>query len=166
MLWLLLLGSIQSMSSFILRHAESVLQHHMIITMFIPTFIGISGSAGMQPSIAWLQRMARQKHMRWAQTFLMQEAVLAVATSLLLGLAMYGRVLVEYPDAVHDARVMALTTTLAVFSSIAMGLGLNMTLHRCGMNPAKGAVPLLATAVDVLGVLLVVEMTMAFKAYL
>ena len=142
---------------------EGSMQALPFLTFFIPLIIASGGNSGSQASTLVIRAMAMDEvRLRdWWRV-----ARREIATGLLLG-AVLGTIgflrVVLFPGAVADlggnaVMLMALTMTLSLLGVVLFGtlVGsmLPFLLRRAGLDPASASAPLVATLVDVTGLLI------------
>ena len=159
--WLLSLLMFQSLSSVVLNSFSSLLSSNLTLALFLTMITGTSGNAGNQSSAVVIRGLAtgdikRKDTLR----VLLREFKVAFPVAVVLAIASFIRVVVT-----NGAMLTALAITIAmaatVFSAIAIGAGAPLLLDSLGIDPANCASPTLATAVDLLGVLLLCTISSA-----
>ena len=75
---------------------------------------------------------------------------------ILLGAISWFRVYLEFPNEVQAAWTISLSLFCMVLLSAGLGILFSVLLDRLKMDPAAGAVPMLASATDILGICLLV----------
>jgi magnesium transporter len=84
-----------------------------------------------------------------------REFRLAVIMAFILSIVAFFRVFVSVPSNIKAALTVSIALFLIVISSIVAGAVAPLLLEQCGADPAYCASPALATATDVIGVLLI-----------
>ena len=140
----------------VLGKFEGLLQRHLALALFLTMLTGTAGNAGNQTSALVIRGLATGEidaRRDWRRV-LFREAKVAAPLAAILGLASFGRVATALAGA-HAARtalVVATAMTTTVVAAIAVGVGAPLLLEAAGVDPCNCASPALATAVDLLGV--------------
>jgi magnesium transporter len=146
---LLLIGSI---SSTILDVYQSTLG--AILFLFVPMITGTGGNTSSQTSALAIQGLAagdiRNSNMF---KFLFREMRIGVGIGTLLGFAAFLRVYLTTGSA-FEGFAISLALGLIVMLSVVLGSLVPLLLKRLNIDPAYSAGPFLATAMDILGVLI------------
>jgi magnesium transporter len=174
--WLLALLVLQSGSSVVLTKFSALLERHLALALFLTMsffsrgvphrsarvpvsffrLTGTAGNAGNQTSALVIRGLATGEidaRRDWRRV-LFREAKVAAPLAAILGLASFGRVATALAGA-HAARtalVVATAMTTTVVAAIVVGVGAPLLLEAAGVDPCNCASPALATAVDLLGV--------------
>lgn len=149
---LIILLLAQSISSMIIQHHESLLAGFLVI--FITMLISTGGNASSQTSAVIIQGMASGEiNKSNMNKFFKREFFLAFAMAITLGITAFIRVYLTSGNLIGSC---AVSTSLAgiVMVSIVVGSTVPVILKRIGMDPAYAAGPLLATLMDILGLLI------------
>jgi magnesium transporter len=145
---LLLVGSL---SGVILEAYESTLG--VILYFFIPMIISTGGNTSSQTSAVAIQGMAageiRSSNML---KFLRRELCLGAVIGLILGVAAFIRVVATTGIYMYGVAISC-ALALIVMLSICLGSCVPLALKRLNIDPAFSAGPFLATAMDILGLL-------------
>lgn len=145
---LLLVGSL---SGVILEAYESTLG--ALLYFFIPMIISTGGNTSSQTSAVAIQGMAageiRPSNML---KFLRRELCLGAAIGLILGLAAFVRVVATTGIYMYGVAISC-ALGLIVMLSVSLGSCVPLALKRLNIDPAFSAGPFLATAMDILGLL-------------
>lgn len=157
---LIILLLAQSISSMIIQHNEALLAGFLVV--FITMLISTGGNTSSQTSAVIIQGMASgeitQSNM---MRFFRREFSLAFAMAIILGLTAFARV---YLTSGNMLGSLAVSTSLAsiVVVSVVVGSIIPVILKRIGMDPAHAAGPLLATLMDILGLLIYCSVSQFF----
>lgn len=87
---------------------------------------------------------------------LWKEAASALVVAVVLAALSYLRVYLEFPEEKRAAWTICVSLFVMTLMSAALGIGFSVLLDRLRMDPAAGAVPLLASTADILGIGLMV----------
>lgn len=150
----------QSVSSIVIKHHESLLAGFLIIFLSMLTSTG--GNASSQTSAIIIQGMATGeigKHN--VRRFFKREMLLACVIALILGTTAFTRVYVTSGNLVGS---MAVSVSLMSIVVIAIGIGssIPVVLQRLHIDPAHSAGPVLATLIDILGVIIYCKVSSLF----
>lgn len=157
--WLLSLLMLQSLSSMVLNRFSALLGRNLLLALYLTTLTGTAGNAGGQTSAVVIRGLATGEidSRRDAARVLRRELQLASPLALVLGAAAFVRVLLTARgrlDAIRTAITIASAMSLTVLSAIFVGTGAPLFLDRIQIDPCNCASPVLATFVDVAGVLI------------
>ena len=151
--WLLGLLVVQSTSSIVLDAYGSLLQDHIVVTLFLTMLVGAGGNAGNQSAIHVIRGLATGSldagsSEDFAKTMLHQGSVGALLAS---GLAVAGfaRVLLSTGSPVDSAAISA-SLFFIVLASVGVGSALPFGLARLGVDPANAGTSV-QVAMDILG---------------
>ncbi len=149
---LIILLLVESVSGVILHMYESTLG--VVLLFFIPMVISTGGNTSSQTSAVAIQGMAageiREANML---KFLRRELRIGSGIGVLIAIAAFIRVMITTGSYMYSI-VVGLTLGLIVLLSVALGSLVPLILKRLRIDPAFSAGPFLATAMDILGVLI------------
>ena len=168
--WLLILFVGQMFTAAAMGFFEDELVAAVVLSLFIPLIISSGGNSGSQATSLIIRAMALQEvGMRdWARV-LRREIALGLAFGVLLGGVGILRVMLWqwmglYPFGPHymllAATVGATVVGVVLFGTLT-GAMLPFLLRRVGFDPASASAPLVATLVDVTGVVLYFTIALA-----
>eukprot|EP00928_Gymnodinium_smaydae_P036358 TRINITY_DN25431_c0_g1_i1.p1 TRINITY_DN25431_c0_g1~~TRINITY_DN25431_c0_g1_i1.p1 ORF type:complete len:333 (+),score=60.82 TRINITY_DN25431_c0_g1_i1:99-1001(+) len=155
--WLIGLLLIESVSAYSLSRFQSLIDRHMTLALFCPMIVGTAGNAGNQPGVIFTRAVTTGEFDSGdrMQRFIQREMVVALIVSGTLALVALARTAVEHGQAdLLSCVAVAAALFVVVQFAIFIGILFSFLLHRCGVDPAAGAAPLLTTLSDVFGVLL------------
>nr|HUM33970.1 magnesium transporter [Candidatus Saccharicenans sp.] len=161
--WILVLAVMGFVSGFIIQSYEGILLQVAILASFMPMLTGTGGNAGSQSATLVIRALAvKEITVKDALKVLVKEFGVAFLMSLVLATIAYLRVMVFYgstptlnhvtPQAVGLAVAVALA--LQVIVSTLIGALLPLVAVSAKIDPAVVASPLLATMVDIFGLLI------------
>ncbi len=161
--WILVLALMGFVSGFIIQSYEAILLEVAILASFMPMLTGTGGNAGSQSATLVIRALAvKEITVKDAFKVLLKEFGVAFLMSLVLATIAYLRVMVFYgntpalnhvtPQAVGLA--IALALALQVIVSTLLGALLPLVATSVNIDPAVVASPLLATMVDIFGLLI------------
>jgi magnesium transporter len=161
--WLLVLFVGQMFTAAAMGFFEGALDAAVVLALFIPLVISSGGNSGSQATSLIIRALALQEiGMRDWFRVLRRELVLGLAFGLVLGIVGLLRVAIWewsgfYAFGPHYA-LLALTIGVTVVGVVLFGTltgaMLPFLLKRVGFDPASASAPLVATLVDVTGVVL------------
>uniref|UniRef100_A0A7S1XKX0 SLC41A/MgtE integral membrane domain-containing protein n=1 Tax=Phaeomonas parva TaxID=124430 RepID=A0A7S1XKX0_9STRA len=152
--WLLSLLMLQSLSSVILKMYEDTLSSHFVLALFLTMITGTAGNAGNQSTSLIIRGLATGEiGKKQVLSVLLREFWAGVSMGGVLGVAAFFRVMACPGAKAVDALVVALSLAVVVVAGVVMGAGAPLLLRRLGVDPANSASPMLATLMDITGVL-------------
>lgn len=150
----------QSLSSIIIKQHETLLSGFLI--MFLTMLTSAGGNASSQTSAIIIQGMATGEiGKNNIKKFLKREMMLALAMALILGATAFVRV---YFTSHNFLGSIAVSTSLMAIVTIAIAIGgsIPVVLQRLNIDPAHSAGPVLATLIDILGVIIYCKVSKIF----
>jgi cation transporter-like permease len=152
--WLIGLLIFQSLSSFILRYNESLLQKHPVIIFYLTMLVGAGGNAGNQATVKAIRGIAlgiltEQSSLK----FIFKEISTGFCLAIILGIFGFLRVTVIGSTGVREAFAITLALTTIVFSSVAIGATLPIVFQKVGIDPAHSSTTI-QVIMDILGVVI------------
>ena len=149
---LVILLMAESISSSIFRHYEETLPGFMVF--FITMLLSAGGNTSHQTSALVIGGMSSGEIKPGnMMRFLKREFLMAIALSIALGFAAFGRAYYQTRLPLASL-VVALTLASIVLVSVTLGSGMPLLLRRLNIDPAFSAGPFLATLMDIFGVLI------------
>lgn len=151
--WLIGLLVFQSLSSFILKSNEDLLQRFPTIVYFLTMLVGAGGNAGNQATVRVIRGLAlgslTVKNSGW---YVAKETAASLLIGLVVGVA--GLLRVYYFSAVdwHESIAIALALVSIVVSSIVIGTVLPLLFQIIGIDPAHSSTTI-QVIMDISGVL-------------
>jgi magnesium transporter len=134
-----------------------------MLSLFVPLIISSGGNSGSQASTLVIRAMSlgEVRLADWKRVFF-HELAAGLSLGIVLGLIGFVRTLLLWPgdDQQYDlfSWRLALTILMSVVGVVAwgtlMGSMLPLALRRFGLDPASASAPLVATLVDVTGLLI------------
>jgi cation transporter-like permease len=156
--WLIGLLILQSLSSFILAHNESLLAHHPIIIQFLTMLVGAGGNAGNQASVGVVRGIAIGTVNRSnARKVIRREFAMGVALSIILGFVGFVR---AKAFSVPWMETIAITASLSmiVIISVVVGATLPLCMEYVGIDPAHSSTTI-QVIMDITGVIIMVHVS-------
>ncbi|KAL7569239.1 hypothetical protein ACA910_016793 [Epithemia clementina (nom. ined.)] len=159
--WLVGLMILQSLSSFIIKRNEEMLEEHIIIVQFLTMLVGAGGNAGNQASVRVIRGLALGSITdRNLKKYLWSEFRVGLLLAAILGVsgcvraAIFGTPLPE---------TLAITTSLVtiVLISISIGSILPVGMKYAGIDPAHSSTSI-QVIMDILGVTITVHVSKLF----
>jgi magnesium transporter len=156
---LLVLFIAQSFSSTIMRAYESTLSYGLLL-YFTTMLISTGGNASNQTSAVAIQGMItgdiNSSNMK---RFIRREMLMALALGVVFGIAAFMRsYLFMHRDPADSAFLesfaIAMSQSIIVFVSVSIGSCVPAMLKRLNIDPAFAAGPMLATLMDIIGILI------------
>jgi Mg/Co/Ni transporter MgtE len=153
--WLIGLLIFQSLSSFILRYNEALLQNHPSIVYFLTMLVGAGGNAGNQATVRAIRGIAlgTLKEDTFVK-FITKEAFTGMMLSVILGFFGFLRVTVLSSSTTFaESIAISIALLTIVFSSVFLGALLPILFHKIGIDPAHGGTTI-QVVMDILGVII------------
>jgi len=158
---LVMLLLLQSLSSVILNRFEGLLHSHVEVMLFLTMLVGAGGNAGNQSAVRVIRDLAGVPKgialpRRVVREFLLQEALVGLVMSVLLGIVGFLRVVLflgmsSFDSAFLLASVIAVSLILIVIHATVIGCSLPLILQKFGLDPAHAG-PAVQVVMDILGV--------------
>lgn len=157
--WLLSLLMLQSVSSTVLNKFSALLGSNILLTLFLTTLTGTAGNAGGQTSAVVIRALATGQIDSKVDSFkvMRRELRLAIPLAIVLGSAAFLRVIAiahGKANAIRTALTIAAAMSSTVVAAVLVGTGAPLFLDRIRIDPCNCASPVLATFVDIAGVLI------------
>ncbi len=160
--WLTVLFLAQLFSITVMTFFEESIAKMAVLAAFIPLIISSGGNAGSQATTLVTRAMAlKEVRLRdWMRVF-SREIILGVALGLILALVGFARILF-WPGSgttfgehyVELGFAVATSVLCVVVWGTVSGSMLPLALRRLGFDPASASAPLVATLVDILGLVI------------
>lgn len=142
----------QSISSIVIKQHEALLAGFLI--MFLSMLTSAGGNASSQTSAIIIQGMATGEIGKQnVRKFLRREFILGLVIALILGITAFVRVYLTSKNLVGSIAVSSSLMAIVVIS-ISIGSTIPVILQRLHIDPAHSAGPVLATLIDILGVVI------------
>ncbi|OHB88993.1 MAG: magnesium transporter [Planctomycetes bacterium RIFCSPHIGHO2_02_FULL_50_42] len=158
-IWLFILMVIQTLTGSIMQIYEETLSSFMILTYFIPMVISVGGNVSAQSSTMVIRGLATgdlKPPVLW--TILRRECSMGPILGIMLGLIAVGRALLWAHSIMIGLAVAAGIVTIAFLGNLCGAL-LPLLFRRLKIDPAVASAPLMATLMDVTGVLIYLVVT-------
>ena len=167
--WLIALFISEMLTTTAMTHFADVLDQAIVLALFIPLAMSAGGNSGSQASTLAIRAMAlgEFKLREWWKV-LRRELVVGFSLGCILGAIGFLRVTVWSLSGLHfyghtiygdttwpyvAVTVGAALVGIVLWGSI-MGAMLPLIIKRCGLDPAVSSAPLVATLVDVTGIII------------
>lgn len=153
--WLLMLFAAGTLTGLVTHYYRPIWSEFLVLASFVPLVIGTGGNSGSQ-TIATIIRAITTGEVRFRN---IGEAWLReISVGLLLGLVMGAAALIIttfiWKEGFEVAEVVALTLPLVVMWSTTVGTIVPIVAERINIDPAVISGPLIATTVDVTGLII------------
>eukprot|EP00611_Tribonema_gayanum_P028534 TRINITY_DN7359_c0_g1_i1.p2 TRINITY_DN7359_c0_g1~~TRINITY_DN7359_c0_g1_i1.p2 ORF type:complete len:161 (-),score=34.73 TRINITY_DN7359_c0_g1_i1:359-841(-) len=146
---------LQSLSSVILTHFQSVIERHIVIALFLTMLTGTAGNAGNQSSAMVIRGLATGEiNSANKMRCLWREAKAALIAAVILSAASFARVWMTPGSTWLASVAVSVAMGATVVGAVLFGTATPLLLDRFGVDPVNFASPALATLTDVSGVLI------------
>lgn len=152
-MWLVLLLGAALGTATVLNGYESLSKKHAWMILFFPMVLASGGNAGSQSATLIIRTLALGE-LRPRQALRIAGRELLLASQLGLGVAIFAFVFALIFVDLPKAFVVAATVILAIIFGAVTGAMLPLGFKRLGMDPALMSNPLIASIVDVMGVVI------------
>lgn len=150
---LVILLLMQTFSSLIVEHYQLTLGTFLMF--FISMITSTGGNTSSQTSVLVIQGInSGEINSSNMKRFLTREFRMALMIALLLGTVSFIRVLITNPGNIIGNAIISISIAFIVMASIMLGGFIPLMLKKLNLDPALSAGPLLATLMDVLGLLI------------
>jgi len=151
--WLASLLAVSVITTGIISAQEHTLTSAIALAFFIPLLIGTGGNTGNQSATLMIRALAtgdiREGH--WFPAFF-REVGIGVLLGLTMGAASW--LLGLFKGGIQIALIVSLAMVAIVVVSSILGVILPVILQRCRVDPAVASNPLVASVMDILGLLI------------
>lgn len=166
--WLSILFFGEMLTTSAMGHYQDEISRAVVLTFFVPLIISSGGNAGSQASTLIIRAMALEEiALRDWWKIMRREVLSGLFLGTILGVIGFLRVSIWHSfspaDSPHWLLIgMTLFVTLigVVVWGTFSGAMLPLILKRCGLDPAVSSAPLVATLVDVVGLIIYFSMAM------
>lgn len=153
--WLLLLMISSTFTATIISSYESALSKVMVLTSFIPMFMGTAGNAGNQTSVTVIRGISLGEiEFRDALQILWKEVRVSILCGITLAVVNFIKLMLFNEVSVMIALVVSLTLISTVLFAKVIGCLLPLAAKRIGVDPAVMASPFISTIVDALSLII------------
>ncbi len=161
--WLVSLAAIGIISGMIINEYQSVLEHFIILAMYMPMMAATGGNTGSQAATVVIRALSLGEidDKDWSKIVLKEMRIsfmLSVCVALLtyfkIAFLSFHSLLPEGFTMVHIGGVISLAIAIQVITSAVIGAGLPLIVRRMGGDPAVVASPAITTIVDITGLLI------------
>jgi magnesium transporter len=152
--WLSVLLLTNTVTTWVIRSQEEILEQVVVLAAFIPLLIGTGGNVGAQSSTVVIRGLnTNELDNKGASRVIQREAIAGAFLGLMLGLVVTGWAYLLQGNLMVAITVGISLIAIAVLASTA-GAALPFLFHAVGFDPALMSAPFITTIVDVLGVLI------------
>lgn len=154
-IWLMLLAGVALVNADVLKHYPTAAKNYVWMILFLPLVLASGGNAGSQSATLIIRAMALRNMSRKENIGMI---VKEIQVGLFLGLCLAG---IGFVAAVYwfhrtslESSVVASTVLIVVILGTLYGALLPLTLRKFGMDPAIMSNPLIASIMDISGVVI------------
>jgi magnesium transporter len=152
--WLSVLLLTNTVTTWVIRSQEAILEQVVVLAAFIPLLIGTGGNVGAQSSTVVIRGINTQEvEKKNAFTVIQREAIAGAFLGIMLGLVVTGWAYLLQGSLPVSMTVGFSLVAIAILASTA-GAALPFLFSALGFDPALMSAPFITTVVDVLGVLI------------
>jgi magnesium transporter len=158
--WLLFLFCASFLSAHVLQSFQHLSKVYEWLALFVPLVIATGGNAASQTATLVIRTMALGELDRQSKYRLIQREF-AIGLILGISLTLCGFILSLGLITPYQSLVVVGTVPLVVIAGTMIGAILPISLKSCGMDPALMSTPLIASLLDVFGIMLYFNVAMA-----
>ncbi len=152
--WLSVLLLTNTITTWVIRSQESILEQVVVLAAFIPLLIGTGGNVGAQSSTVVIRGINTQEvDNKSSFRVIQREAIAGAFLGLMLGIVVMGWAYLLQGNLAVAIVVGISLVAIAILASTA-GAALPFLFNSLGFDPALMSAPFITTIVDVLGVLI------------
>mmetsp|Transcript_7447 Transcript_7447/g.20653 ORF Transcript_7447/g.20653 Transcript_7447/m.20653 type:complete len:417 (-) Transcript_7447:2365-3615(-) len=156
--WLVGLMILQSLSSFIIKRNEDMLEEHLVIVQFLTMLVGAGGNAGNQASVRVIRGLAvGQVTDNNVLDFLKKEIGMGLLLAIILGISGCVRAFV-FSTPLPETMAITMSLWSIVFISVVVGASLPVAMKFCSIDPAHSSTTI-QVVMDILGVTITVHIS-------
>jgi len=152
--WLIVLVLVESMSAFVLKMNNQTIQNMLALTFFVPILIAMGGNAGTQSATIIIRSLAvGDIGVKDFLKVVSRESLLGVCMGVTV--AVVGSIIVAILEKNwHLSLVVGISMGITIFLAAAVGASLPIIFRRLKWDPALMSGPLIATIVDIVGLVI------------
>jgi magnesium transporter len=141
----------QSLSSVIIKHYEATLAG--FLSYFITVLASTGGNTSSQTSALVIQGLANGEiEPRNMNKFLRREMLIALAIACILGVFAFFRIYITHGYLIGSF-IVSISIAIIVLIAVVLGSCIPLLLNKLKLDPAHSAGPLLATLMDIVGIM-------------
>lgn len=162
-MWVVSLAGIGLISGVIIHEYQLVLEHFIILALYLPMMTATGGNIGSQSATVVIRALSLNQadDSDWFK-ILFKEFKISFMLSFCVGLLVFIKIAFLtssdlLPDSMnfeYIALIVALAIAIQVISSAIVGAGLPLLVRKLGGDPAVAASPAITTTVDITGLLI------------
>ena len=162
-IWLVSLAAIGIISGMIINEYQGVLEHFIILAMYMPMMAATGGNTGAQAATVVIRALSlgEIEDNDWYKivfkemkiSFMLSICV-ALLTYLKIAFLSFHAVIPEQFSIQYIALIISVAIAIQVVTSAVIGAGLPLIVRRMGGDPAVVASPAITTIVDITGLLI------------
>lgn len=152
--WLLVLFGGQLLTANVMEHNTDAMALTPSLLIFLPLIIASGGNSGAQSSSLVIRALAvgELAPRDWWKV-VHRETLIGIALGSLLGIIGFARAFLVADASVALATSVSTSIVAVVLLGSLLGALLPLAIHRVGLDPAVSSTPLIASVVDVLGLM-------------
>ncbi|MFH2138071.1 MAG: magnesium transporter [Candidatus Omnitrophota bacterium] len=152
--WLIVLVIFESISAFVLKSNNHAINNMLALTFFVPVLIAMGGNAGTQSATLVIRSLAvGDIEVKDFFKIVLRESLLGVCIGFTL--AVVGSVIVSIIEGDwHLSLAVGISMGVNIALAATIGAGLPIIFRKLKLDPALMSGPLIATIVDVVGLII------------
>jgi magnesium transporter len=156
--WLSVLLLTNTVTTWVIRSQQTILEEAVVLAAFIPLLIGTGGNVGAQSSTVVIRGINTQEvDNKSGFRVIRREAIAGAFLGLMLGVVVTGWAFLLQGNLAVSVVVGISLVAIAILASTA-GAALPFLFNSLGFDPALMSAPFITTIVDVLGVLIYLKL--------
>ena len=156
--WLSVLLLTNTVTTWVIRSQQTILEEVVVLAAFIPLLIGTGGNVGAQSSTVVIRGINTQEvDNKSGFRVIRREAIAGAFLGLMLGVVVTGWAFLLQGNLAVSVVVGISLVAIAILASTA-GAALPFLFNSLGFDPALMSAPFITTIVDVLGVLIYLKL--------
>lgn len=161
--WLVSLAAVGIISGMIINQYQGILEHFIILAMYMPMMAATGGNTGTQASTVIIRALSLGdiSESQWLEVVFKEIKISALLSICVAALTYFKIVFLSFNNLLPESFTMefvaltiCLAITIQVVTSAIIGAGLPLIVHRLKGDPAVVASPAITTIVDITGLLI------------
>jgi hypothetical protein len=163
--WLILTMLLLSLISITQEYLNEIVGDHFVILTYVVCLVGAVGNSSLQPSV-WI-KTAYMNHYPKIGLLFRREMWASLVISILLAVALFIRIIVEFPEERVAAFCLGITLIPSNIVAVLFSVGITILLNKIPwFNAGEGALSLITVIVDVLSSGILCVVVLMFRPWL